>query len=319
MSPDRPNLWRILSDASGVISAHSGHFLALSILFIFPSNLAAAIYTLLSNPLETLYLRILALFSAAAAASESLATGESQLIPQLLISLVSLLFSTCAVASIAASTFNGFYGKPVEFIPTLRSVLRSFLPLLATTLLVEIVIGAFVFAVVTLLFLANNALASIGFDIAHIHSEYFLILYIAIGVSMAALLFYVQIEWGLSSAVVVVESDWGFAALKRSSYLVKGARGVMFVFYLFFGISAGVLAICYLKFVVIGGEDGWSGWLMAKIVVFSCFSTLLSLYSVAALTVFFIYCKASRHELEFEIDGKFAADYFRLPSNVHAV
>lgn len=120
-----------------------------------------------------------------------------------------------------------------------------------------------------------------------------------------------------------MESNWGFAALRRSSYLVKEARGVMFSFQLFFAILAGVLGICYFKYVLIeegGSSDGWNCWLILKITVFACFSTILSLYSFAAITVFFIYCKASRHELQFEIGGgKLDGDYVRLPYDINLV
>ncbi|XP_057775061.1 uncharacterized protein LOC130994040 [Salvia miltiorrhiza] len=324
MAPDRPNLWRILSDSSGIISAHSLHFSALSILFIFPSSLASAVYTLLSlpnNPLQTLYLRLLSIFSAAD--YQIPAVGASQL----LFPLISLFFTTFAAASISATTFNAFYGRPVELIAALKSALVSFLPLLATTLAVEIVIGVIVFAFLGLIILTSNGIASIGFDIDYYYeNQYFLAIYMAIGVLLAALLIYLQIEWSLSNAVVVVESDWGLAALKRSSYLVKGARGIMFSFLLFFSILAGVLGIFYFKYVLIaygnGSGDGWNCWLVFKIVVFAGFSTLLSLYSMAALTVFFIYCKASHHELHFEIhagNGKLGDDYVPLPYDANVV
>ncbi|KAG6429748.1 hypothetical protein SASPL_107801 [Salvia splendens] len=104
--------------------------------------------------------------------------------------------------------------------------------------------------------------------------------------------------------------------------LVSGERGVMFSFLLFFLILAGVFVICFFKYVMIeygSGGDGWNCWLVLKIAAFAAFSSLLSLYSVAALTVFFIYCKASRHELQFEIDvpnGKLGDDYVSLPYDV---
>ncbi|KAG6426241.1 hypothetical protein SASPL_110461 [Salvia splendens] len=312
MSPDRPNLWRILSDTSALISAHSLHFTALSILFLFPSSFAAVVYSLLSlpnNPLQTLHLRLQSTFSAAD--YQIPAVGASHL----LVSLISLIFTICATASISSSTFNAFYGKPVELATALKSAIVKFLPLLATTLAVQIVI-----ALIVSVFLGFVAITSNG--IADLYNQYYLAIVIAVAVLMVALMFYLQIEWSLSNAVVVLESDWGFAALKRSSYLVKGARGVMFSFLLFFLILAGVFVICFFKYVMIeygSGADAWNCWLVLKIAAFAVFSSLLSLYSVAALTVFFIYCKASRHELHFEIDapnGKLADDYVTLPYHV---
>lgn len=318
MSPGRPNLWRILSDTSRIISDHSRHFLALSILFIFPISFASAIYTLLlhPNPVETLYVRFLNTFSMADYEIPPL--GKSQLLLQLLYSLSTLFFSTCATASITYSIFHGFYGSPVEFISALKSILVSFLPLLATTLLVEIFIALIISAYMAFLLLAYNALASIGLDMDYYHNEYFLVFYIAMAALLVALLIFLQIEWSVTNVVVVVESDWGLAALKRSSYLVKGARGVMFLMLLFFGVLAGVMAIGYLNLVA-NAAGGWSGWLVVKIIVAAAFSTVLSLYALSAVTVFFIYCKASHHEGEFEIDDKLGGEYVRLPYDVNVV
>ncbi|XP_047959826.1 uncharacterized protein LOC125205065 [Salvia hispanica] len=308
MSPDRPNLWRILSDTSSLINAHSLHFTALLILFLFPSSFATVVYFLLSlpnNPLQTLQ----PIFSAAD--YQIPAVGASHL----LVSLISLIFTICATASISSSTFNAFYGQPVELATALKSALVKFLPLLATTLVVQIVIGVIVFVFIGFLAITSNG-------IADSYNQYYLAICIAVALLFVALLIYLQIEWSLSNAVVVLESDWGFAALKRSSYLVKGAWGVMFSFMLFFMILAGVFVICFFKYVMIeygSGGDGWNCWLVWKIAAFAAFSSVLSLYSVAALTVFFIYCKASRHELHFEIDapnGKLGDDYAPLPYDV---
>ncbi|KAL1551079.1 hypothetical protein AAHA92_18965 [Salvia divinorum] len=313
MSPDRPNLWRMLSDTSALITAHSLHFSALSVLFLFPSYFAAVVYVLLSlpsNPLQTLYLRLLSIFSAAD--YQTPAVGASHL----LFSLISLTFSICATASISSSTFNAFYGKPVELASALKSALVSFLPLLATTLAVEIVIGLIVSVFLGFLFMTSNGIADLYYE-----NQYYLAICIAVAALLVALVFYLQIEWSLSNAVVVLESDWGFAALKRSSYLVKGARGAMFSFLLFFLILAGVFGICFFKYVMIeyGSGDGWNCWLALKIAAFAVFSSVLSLYTIAATTVFYIYCKASRHELQFEIDaanGKLGDDYAPLPCDV---
>ncbi|KAH6815243.1 hypothetical protein C2S51_020063 [Perilla frutescens var. frutescens] len=316
MSPDRPNLWRILSDTSRIINTHSAHFSALTVLFIFPTSLAGfAFYSLLPhpNPLETLYLRFLNIFSTTD--YQIPAAGKSLLLPQLLYFLSTLILGTCAGASITYSTFHGFYGRPVEFIAALKSILVSFLPLLSTTLLVDVITGLINFAYMGLLFWALNGLVSISFDVEFYYSEYFLVFVIATAVVLVAAVFYLQIEWSLAPAVVVVESEWGLGALKRSSYLVKGARGVMFLMMLFFAVLAVGLAICYLKVAAIAGGGGsGEGWLVViKIIVFAGFSSIILLYVEAATTVFFIYCKVSRHELDFEIDEKYlVGEYVRL-------
>ncbi|KAK6119159.1 hypothetical protein DH2020_047091 [Rehmannia glutinosa] len=219
----------------------------------------------------------------------------------------------CATPSITYSTFTAFYGKPVKFVSSLKSILVSFFPLLATLFVTEIILGLIIFAFALLMLVAYNGLVLLGVEMDY-DSEYFLVFVTVIAVFLVGLLVYLLVEWCLSNAVVVLESKWGFAPLKRSSYLVKGMRKVAVSIMVFFGILSGLSSMWYSNLIANAGGSS-KGWIIVQMVVYVVFSTVLSLYSMAANTVLFVHCKASHGETALQIDEEMGGEYVRLATD----
>ncbi|PIN02301.1 hypothetical protein CDL12_25187 [Handroanthus impetiginosus] len=314
MSTHTPNLWVILSQTSHVIRAHTLHFLALSALFIFPISIWSIIYPFLLQPnsVNSDYDRYLFIFTAD---PQTYPAGKSQLLFSILNALLLLIFSFCATTSITFTTFQVFHGRPVSFISSLKSILVSFFPLLATRLLIQIILGLVIFAFVILMLLSYNALVLLGFVVDY-DSEYLLVFVILLSALLLVPLVYLQVEWCLSTAVVVVESEWGLVPLKRSSYLVKGLRRIALSLMIFVGTLVGLSWFWYSNLLdgIRRGQISWWFFLL-QMAVYAGFLTILSLYSFVANTILFVYCKDFHGELAFEVDEKLGLEYVRLPSD----
>ncbi|KAL8518625.1 hypothetical protein ACS0TY_009829 [Phlomoides rotata] len=303
MSSKKPSLMNVLSETSGVITAHSRHFLTLSILFIFPNTIAAIIYSFFIQPPSLHHLRFL--------------SGESPPYSIVILFLSTFLFNFCTVPCITYSTFNGIYGKPVELIASLKSILVSFLPLLATSLVLQTITSLIIFGFLVLMLVSYNGLALLGFEMDY-DEPYFLVFVLVIASLMIGLLIFLQVEWYLVTAVVVLESKWGFAPLKRSWYLVKGMRGVIFLVIMLFGVLSA-LSVWFLSVVATSAHrinGGSIAGLVLQVVVYFGVSVVLSLYGLAANTVIFVHCKALHEESEFQIDDQLGTVYVQLPSDV---
>ncbi|KAK4403060.1 hypothetical protein Sango_1046700 [Sesamum angolense] len=298
MSTHSPTLWTILSETSRIIRAHFRQFLALSLLFIFPVSILTFIYPLLLHPTSFLDLQI----------------ANPQLLIPLIYAFLVLFSSLCSTASLTYTTFHGFYGRPVKFLSSLKSILVSFLPLLATLLVVQLILGLLILVFVILMLLAYNGLLLFGFEMDY-DSQYFLVFVILMSALLVGLLVYLQVEWSLSNAIVVVESTWGFAPLKRSSYLVKGMRRVVFSMIVLVGAVVGLFSMWYSSLLANAGRGMISWWFVAQMVIYAGLLTMVSVYSMAATTVLFVYCKMSHGELVFEIDEELGGEYARLPAD----
>ncbi|KAK6157799.1 hypothetical protein DH2020_012047 [Rehmannia glutinosa] len=314
MSTHSPSLWRVLSETWRIIIGHPRHFLALSVLFLLPISFASIIYTFLVQPtsLHSHYLQSLFLVSI-----PDPKTGNSQLLISILYILSVFLFSLCATPSITYSTFTAFYGKPVKFVSSLKSILVSFFPLLATLFVTEIILGLIIFAFALLMLVAYNGLVLLGVEMDY-NSGYFLVFVTVIAVFLVGLLVYLLVEWCLSNAVVVLESKWGFAPLKRSSYLVKGMRKVARSIMVLFGILGGLSSMWYSNLIANAGGSS-KGWIVVQMAVYVVFSTLLSLYGMAANTVLFVYCKELHGKMVFQRDEEMGREYVRLATDVNVV
>ncbi|XP_076896320.1 uncharacterized protein LOC143549270 [Bidens hawaiensis] len=123
------------------------------------------------------------------------------------------------------------------------------------------------------------------------------------GLILIAIVLYLYVEWSLAFVVVVVESKWGFAALMRSSYLVKGMRSVSLLVMLYFGVCGVLIVwICSTN--------------MHTIVITmlgSFFLMMFLLRITAANTVLYNYCKALHGELELEVGEGFVHEYMNIP------
>ncbi|KAK9277358.1 hypothetical protein L1049_006900 [Liquidambar formosana] len=125
---------------------------------------------------------------------------------------------------------------------------------------------------------------------------------------------YVLVNWGLASVVVVEESSWGYEPLRGSANLVRGKRWVALSLLLCFQFLTAVLMnsrSALAGWLGGDGSSGWRGWaFVVQIVVTAALGMWLMLHSIAANTVFYIYCKAMHGELALEIAH---GEYISLP------
>lgn len=145
-------------------------------------------------------------------------------------------------------------------------------------------------------------------------SSYFIGFCIILLVIMGAILVYLQVNWALVCVVVVVESNWGLNSLRRSANLIKRMKWIALSLSLFFGFFMSVLAWSSSFSAMDLDGDNWRNWgYVLQIVLTSTFLLLVLLYSTAANTVLYMYCKAIHGELAIEIAEEFAREYVSLP------
>ncbi|XP_073019415.1 uncharacterized protein [Primulina eburnea] len=238
---------------------------------------------------------------------------NSDVIFTVLYSLFVLLLSVFTSASITHSTWNGFFGRPLNITSSVKSILVSFFPLTVTYLVSVLILGLIIFAVGGLAALMYGGILFLGAqtDFGNVN---FPVLVVLLAVLLVGVMIYLQVEWFLACVVVVVESKWGFEPLKRSSYLVKGMKWIAFSILIYFALSIGFLSAFYSSSVPGYISSGWISWEFGlPTVLFTVFATALLLYSVVATAVLFIYCKALHGELALEMVDEFAPLYVRLP------
>ncbi|KAL2559230.1 hypothetical protein Fot_03969 [Forsythia ovata] len=316
------NLCGVLSETKSIISAHSRHFLALSVLFLLPLSFSTVIYPTLQTTFSQPNSSILSHFHRSLyffAHNPPQPTIPKPQNPHLLLPLVYTLFvfvfSLLATASVTYSTFHGFYGRPVKLVSSLKSVLYSVLPLFATLVVIDVIVGLILLGFGVFVGLVYKGVQILGFEIEY-ESNYVLGFAVFVMVLVVSVLIYLTVEWSLAYVVVVVESEWGFTSLKRSVYLIKGMKWVALAMMLFFGILIGLFTSASSSLVLNAGsiQGGWLSWaFVLQTVVFSGFMTILMLYGVAAHTVLYMYCKALHGELAFDIAEEFSREYISLP------
>ncbi|XP_073134438.1 uncharacterized protein [Henckelia pumila] len=305
------NLTGVISEAKRIINAHSRHFLALSLLFLLPLSFSIIVYPFLSPPTSIL-----------SAYNRITLSDESRVAIPLLYALFFLLFSLFASASITYSTFHGFYGRPVKFVSSIKSILFSFPHLLLTVVIAAIFVGLVCLCLGCLAWLAFNGLLFFGFEIDY-DGVFFTVCAVLIAALLVGAVIYVSVEWYLTSVIVVVESNWGFAPLKRSSYLMKGMKRVGISMIALFGLGIGLMSFSCLMLVpnifscfrLVPGGAGWMDkvLLVGVCIVQAGVMTLWMLYAVASNVVLFMYCKALHGELALEIAHEFSREYVSLP------
>lgn len=316
MSGQKPNLWRVLSDSSRIISSNSVHFLTLSSLFIFPVSLLNIVYTLTvqPTPFHSHYGRRLLSTVSNQEYSDIPPVDKSQILFQILYGLLLLLFNISSVASITTSIFNGFHNKPLKLSSSLKSILSSFFPLLATKIAYAIIMGAIIFGFSFVMAFVFLGLVLLGFEIEPTSKSFmggaFVILILFI-----VLFIYCEVKWFLMNVVVVVESTYGFASFERSSNLVKGKRGVALLMLLLFWVFNIILSAGYMS-VARGAGSYCNGLLVVKMLAYGGASTISLLFLLAANTVFFIYCKAFDGEVTLPSYDKLGEVYVPLPRDV---
>ncbi|GMY25919.1 Transmembrane protein [Fagus crenata] len=316
------DFYTVLSESKRILNAHSRHFLALSVLFLLPLSFSLVVYpTLLhlltdpnpNNPKVLLRFAFDSYHHHHGKHEEPIFSNT--LVLSILYSLFVFAFSILAIGSITFSVFHGFYGRPVKLISAIKSILGSFLPLLVTVIVSQVVVSLIVIGFGGFLFVVTKMFELLGVGI-EFSSPFFVTFCGVLMVVLAIVLVYLQVNWTLVCVVVVVESSWGFEPLRRSATLMRGMRKVGLCLFVFFGAFAGVLvyACGAISELDIGASDGWKSWVfVVQIVVTSTLLMLLLLYNAAANTVLYMYCKAFHGELAVEIAEEFAREYVSLP------
>ncbi|XAR65231.1 hypothetical protein NMG60_11009278 [Bertholletia excelsa] len=312
------NFFGVLSESKRIVSAHSRHFLALSVLFLLPLSFSFIIFPNLENTLfqsqsQSRSTQVL-LRSFDRSNYEIHAFSLKRLALPLAYALFAFLFSLCATATVTHSILHGFYGRPVKLAATVKSLRHSFFPLAFTRVAAGFVIALVCSAFGLFLFVVSKAVELLGFEIDH-SSNYFIGFCIVLLVVLGLVMVYVQVNWSLAGVIVVAESKWGFECLRRSSYLVKGMRTLSLSLMLFFGFVIGVLlwvGSATTSYASVSNVWRCLGFVM-QTVVCSGFATMLMLYSLASSTVLYMYCKALHGELAWEIAEEFAREYVTLP------
>ncbi|CAI9785260.1 unnamed protein product [Fraxinus pennsylvanica] len=281
-----PNFWGILSETKRIIRANSSNYLALSILFLLPLSFAFVLYPFI--------------FSYSAPDPTIPSPQKSNLVIALYVFFM-FLFSIFATGSITYSTVHGFYGRPVNYLSSIKSILFSFFPLLATFIAYQIV-----------LFIIFYFIWLVGVVVYQyyegVKSNYSLAFVVCMTILILVVTFYLQVEWSLAYVVVVVESKWGFESFKKSSHLIKGMKWITISLILYYAIVVGLLA----STAYFGGINGGSGFIIQTL--FAIFMTAQMLHCITAYTVLYMYCKVLHGEMAFEIaEESAAADYISLP------
>ncbi|KAK7251914.1 hypothetical protein RIF29_35524 [Crotalaria pallida] len=291
MEVPKPNIWALCYETKRIVKAHPAHFLTLSAIFLLPLSFFIFLYSKLLNYTYYTYQP----------------SNPYTLFLPLLYSLFVMLFSFCGLSSITYSVFHGFYNEPLDLISSLKSIFTSFFPLLATTTVLQLIFFFINFFFSFLLFL----LLVLGTQLLGIKISVYFVVFCAALVLLPMLFvtIHLQVKWSLVLVIVVMEKCWGLEALRRSSSLIKGMKGVALTLLLLFGFSEGVLVWFNVISSVKGSPNGviinfdWVNILQ------SLFLTIFLFYNTVANTVLYIFCKANYGE-HAEKGGK---DYVKLP------
>ncbi|CAI8617581.1 unnamed protein product [Vicia faba] len=266
-----PKIWDILSETKRIIYTQPRHYLTLSLIFLLPPSFVSLLFNFLAKYLQqqpppppppTYLILIFALVS-------------------ILLLLISSIFTLCAFISITYSVYHSFFKQPIKLKEAFKSISTFFFPSLATDIIIfTIFFGVFL--------LFAHVIGAVSFLIAHIggvvlRAHSFLIL-VSLMVVFLIFIMYVGVHLSLVKVIVVVESVWGLEPLRRSWKLVKGKKRL-------------ILSTCSL----LGSLQSMLAWLTGYswvlILVISPILAMLSLYSMAVLTVLYIYCKEENEKL----------------------
>lgn len=310
------DLWAILSQSKRIINAHSRHFLALSVFFLLPLSFSLVVFPTLHHLLIDSVPNNFQFFFSITPFSpyqhQPILSTNILLIVSSYFFFIFVLF-LFAVGSITYSVFHGFYGRPVKLVSAIKSIFSSFLPLMITSLVSQIIVSLILATFGLFLYLGIRGIEFVGFQV-DFSSSYFIGFCIILLVIMGAILVYLQVNWALVCVVVVVESNWGLNSLRRSANLIKRMKWIALSLSLFFGFFMSVLAWSSSFSAMDLDGDNWRNWgYVLQIVLTSTFLLLVLLYSTAANTVLYMYCKAIHGELAIEIAEEFAREYVSLP------
>ncbi|XP_052727595.1 uncharacterized protein LOC128194974 [Vigna angularis] len=299
MTPKK-SLLDFISEVKLIVKPHSRHFHILNLIFLFPLSLFLLLSPTISN-----------LFHFFTKNSTSLLPPQTINPTFLLYSLFLLLLSNCGIITIIYSVFHFSHHEPVNLLSAIKSISTSYLPLLATTIVSQLIFFFISFFYCLLLILLIH-----GAKLFHLtllpHSSPFIIGFLIV-LPMIVVQTHLEVNWILANIIVVVESCWGMEPLRRSAKLIKGMKGVALSCILSYGFVGLIVMLNYLS--LTKRHDGFTECWFDAVLKWMLILTgpythaFVMLFKIAVTTVLYIYCKANNVEIAEEV-GK---DYVSLP------
>ncbi|KAL1551083.1 hypothetical protein AAHA92_18969 [Salvia divinorum] len=191
-----------------LISSDSLHFAALSLLFILPLSLFNIIHDLILQPSPSPF-------------------NTHQILPKLLYASALLIFNIFSVSAVTHIIFHAFHRNPIKLPSSLKSILPSFLTLLATKLAYFIVSVAISFGFRICIGVVMFGLIFLGLEIDPTTKPFMAVTVIL----FVALFVYLWVERCLMDVFVVVESklvilqgivSWRFSVLEGGARTSSG-------------------------------------------------------------------------------------------------
>ncbi|CAJ1939778.1 unnamed protein product [Sphenostylis stenocarpa] len=298
----KKHLRDFISEAKHIIKAHIRHFLVLSLTFLFPLSLSLLLSPTLSDLFNNLFSNN----------SHTFLPPHTTNPTSLLYYLFLMLFSNGGVISITYSVYHFFHDQPVNLVSSFKSIYSFSLPLLATTIVSQLILFViYLFYGLLLLLLISRAQFLHLTLLPHL-SPYIIGFFIALPLILVQM--YLHVNWTLVYAIVVVESCWGLEPLRRSARLIKGMKGVALSSIFYYGNFAVIFVLgCF--FATRGYNSFSESWIATvfnwvMIVTYAYFIAMLMLSQIVVTTVLYIYCKANN---DVEIAEEFGKYYISLP------
>nr|XP_033512465.1 uncharacterized protein LOC108945451 isoform X1 [Nicotiana tomentosiformis] len=313
-SMENCGLWtEVIESARRIFKANSGHFHALSILFLLPISFSLIVYPSFH----------LALFHSDYDFTQPIQfshffSSHFEIIVPIGYTIFLVLLFLCAVATTTYSAVHAFYDRPINLFSSIKSITKSFFPLLTT-----LVVSHSIFISITLVFalvltILVQILQTLGVFELKYDSNHLLFLVISGLIVLVPVLQWLQVNWSLAYVIALVESKWGYETLRRSSYLVKGQRWVSFGIHVYYGLSMGIMMVCGSMFLVNVGAWKGNQWrsfaVILQTALVSVMGYLIINQYLVANVVLYMKCKDLNCEkLPSETGGEFAGEYVSLP------
>ncbi|WVZ22747.1 hypothetical protein V8G54_001291 [Vigna mungo] len=300
MTPKK-SLWDFISEVQLIVKPHSRHFHILCLIFLYPLSLFLLLSPTIYNLFDYFFIKN----------SLSLLSPQTINPTFLLCSLFLSFLSNCGIITIIYSVFHFSHGEPVNLSSTIKSIFPSFLPLLATS-----IVSQLIFFFISFFYGLFFILLIHGAKLFHLtllpHSSPFIIGFLIV-LPIIVVQTYLEVNWILASVIVVVESCWGMEPLRRSATLIKGMKGVALSCIFFYGFSGSImiLNLLYLTRAYDGFTESWFAAVLKWVLILtgSYTQAIIMLSKIAVTTVFYIYCKGNNVETAEEV-GK---EYVSLP------
>ncbi|KAM6572039.1 hypothetical protein CsatA_016119 [Cannabis sativa] len=309
--PPQLTLRLIFSETKRVLIAQPRHFLTLSLIFLIPLSIAAAIFPIYFESLFTLFR-----FSV----QPSVTFPTKTLLFVLAYTLFISLFSTSAIGTITNSVIETFHGQTrINLQSATKSLSTSFFRLLVTNNYAGKIVVLITFGSSFVLSLLILGAVLYGYNI-DFSSPKFLLLFLAFSIVQLSVAIFLHVNWTLSSVVVVAEKISGLASLKRSWSLVKGRRLLVLNMSMCSGLPLATLWLVNFRLnwpslELAEDEDGSDKLIILfsltlQVLLFSTIQTSILLIALTANTVLYLYCNKAGVVLHG--DKEFSGNYISL-------